>query len=182
MNSTPNTPLPRQPAPDLSFDLTDGTRWSLADQNPDRFTMVVFYRGLHCPVCKKYLKELMQMQSDFAERGTDVVAVSMDTLKRARQSVEDWDLGDLPIGHSLTEAQARAWGLYLSESIKDAEPALFSEPGLFLVESDGTLFYVGINSMPFGRPHLPAMLKAIDFVLQEDYPARGEVPVAQPVL
>jgi alkyl hydroperoxide reductase subunit AhpC len=130
----------------------------------------------------KYLTELTQMQNNFAERGTNVVAVSMDTLKRAGQSVEDWELGDLPVGHSLTEEQARAWDLYLSESIKDAEPDLFSEPGLFLIEPDGTLFYVGINSMPFGRPHLPAMLKAIDFVLEEDYPARGEVPVAQPVL
>jgi hypothetical protein len=28
--------------------------------------------------------------------------------------------------------------------------------------------------MPFARPHLDDLLKAIDFVKEEDYPARGE--------
>lgn len=182
MYNEPQTPLPRQPAPHLAFELTDGTRWTLSDQHPEHFTMVVFYRGLHCPVCKKYLQELTQLQAKFSERGTEVVAVSMDTPKRARKAVEEWDLGDLPVGHSLTEEQARQWGLYLSDAIKDTEPERFNEPGLFLIEPDGTLFYVGINSMPFGRPELAAMLKAIDFVLEENYPARGEVPLSQPVL
>lgn len=170
-----NRPMPRQPAPSLSVELTSGERWTLSEQDPDNFTLIVFYRGLHCPVCKKYLQELTRLQEDYAQRGTDVVAISMDSAKRARKAVQDWNLGSLPVGYGLTEEQAEHWGLYLSESIKDAEPALFSEPGLFLVQPDGTLYYVAINSMPFGRPSLPKMLESIDFILENDYPARGEV-------
>lgn len=169
------TPVPRRKAPELEIELLDGTTWRLSDQEPENFTMLVFYRGLHCPVCKDYLQTLTTHLEDYRERGVDPIAVSMDHRKRAEKSKSDWNLGDFPIGHSLDETTARSWGLYLSNAIKESEPDLFSEPGLFLVKPDGDLYYAAINSMPFGRPHLPTFLKAIDFVLEEDYPSRGEV-------
>ncbi|MEP0549035.1 MAG: peroxiredoxin-like family protein [Rhodothermales bacterium] len=172
-----STPLPRRPAPSLTVDLVGGGSWSLADQEPEQFTLLVFYRGLHCPVCKDYLQTLTDLQADYAERGVDVVAVSMDSEVRARKARMDWDLGDFPLGYDLDAATARAWGLWLSTAIKDAEPDLFSEPGLFLVRPDGELYYAAVNSMPFGRPHLPSFLKSVDFILENDYPARGEVEV-----
>jgi hypothetical protein len=45
---------PRKPVPALDFDTVGGDRWSLAAQKPQNFTMIVFYRGLHCPVCRRY--------------------------------------------------------------------------------------------------------------------------------
>ena len=42
--------MPDSQAPVLSLPLVGGGTWSLADQNPKNFTMVIFYRGLHCPV------------------------------------------------------------------------------------------------------------------------------------
>lgn len=83
---------------------------------------------------------------------------------------------------SVRAQQARARGLFLSRGIKDAEPELFSEPGLFLVQPpepdapNATLYYAAVNSMPFGRPAFGDLLGALDFVLENDYPARGEVP------
>jgi len=61
-----------------------------------------------------------------------------------------------------------------SLAIKEGEPAQFSEPGLALVRADGTLYAIWIQSMPFARPHLNDVLSAIDFVIKENYPARGE--------
>jgi hypothetical protein len=37
--------MPRQSVPSLEFDLLGGGRWSLAEQKPRHFTMIVFYRG-----------------------------------------------------------------------------------------------------------------------------------------
>ncbi|MFN7087813.1 MAG: AhpC/TSA family protein, partial [Burkholderiales bacterium] len=54
------------------------------------------------------------------------------------------------------------------------EPALFSEPGVFLVRPDRTLYWAAVQTMPFARPHFRDMLAAIDFVIKNDYPARGE--------
>lgn len=35
-----------------------GRRLRLAERRPERVTMVVFFRGLHCPVCRAQLAEL----------------------------------------------------------------------------------------------------------------------------
>lgn len=180
MTNPQTPPLPRRPAPPLSFPLTTGETWRLDEQAPERFTLIVFYRGVHCPVCKKYLEELTRMQSRFADRGTEVVAVSMDNEARARKTRQDWDIDGLKLGYALPVEQAQAWGLYLSEAVKEQEPSLFSEPGLFLVRPDGTLYMAVINSMPFGRPRLADVLKSIEYVIENDYPARGEV--AEPAL
>jgi hypothetical protein len=74
----------------------------------------------------------------------------------------------------------RTWGLYISSSRGKTsagveEPALFTEPGLFLVRSDGTLYFASVQTMPFARPHFDEILQALDFVIANDYPARGEV-------
>jgi hypothetical protein len=55
------------------------------------------------------------------------------------------------------------------------EPALFSEPGLFLVRADGTLYFASVQTMPFARPRFVDVVAALDYVIANDYPARGEV-------
>ena len=50
--------LPRKEVPRLRVETTSGMQWDIRDQKPENFTMVIFYRGLHCPVCKSYLEEL----------------------------------------------------------------------------------------------------------------------------
>jgi len=166
-------PTPRTPAPDLSFDTIDGDEWRMADQQPDRFTMVVFYRGLHCPVCRGYLGELEDLLDDFASRGVDVVAVSGDNEERARRAQSEWGLEQLTLGYGLEVDAMREWGLFVSSGIADDEPAEFGEPGLFLIEPDGRVFYGAVNSSPWGRPQLEEVRGGVDFVVENDYPARG---------
>lgn len=170
---------PRQPVPPLEVSTLDGQSWKLTDQAPDNFTMVIFYRGLHCPVCSRYLKGLSDQLGAFKERGVDVIAISCDDRDRAEQTPEKWQLDGLKIGYGLTVDQARAWGLYISNSrgVTSAgieETRQFNEPGLFLVRPDGTLYWAAVQSVPFARPHLDEVLSAVDFIKAKDYPARGE--------
>jgi hypothetical protein len=51
---------------------------------------------------------------------------------------------------------------------------LFSEPGVFLIKPDQTLYYGSTQTMPFARPSFADLLAAVDFAIQKDYPARGE--------
>jgi peroxiredoxin len=60
---------PRQQAPPLEVTTVDRKAWKLADQKPDSFTMMVFYRGLHCPQCSRYVKGLADQLGAFKERG-----------------------------------------------------------------------------------------------------------------
>ena len=74
---------------------------------------------------------------------------------------------------------ARDWGLYLSKGIGKTsvgieEPAVFAEPGLFLVRPDGTLYYGAVQTMPFARPGFADLMMAIDYAIGKNYPARGE--------
>jgi hypothetical protein len=109
-----------------------------------------------------------------SHESTDVIAVSCDDRARAERTVREWDLKGLRIGYGLTIERARGWDLFISNAIKEGEPAQFSEPGLALVKADGTLYAISIQSMPFARPHFNDVLNAIDFVIKENYPARGE--------
>lgn len=171
--------MPRKPVPALTFPLVGGGAWNLADAKPQNFTMVVFYRGLHCPICARYLKDLDTKLPKFAERGVDVVVVSTDPQDRAERAKADWALDNLSVGYGVSIEKAREWGLYVSTSrgktsIGVVEPDLFAEPGLFLIRPDGTLYFGSVQTMPFARPGFQEILGALDFVLANDYPARGE--------
>jgi len=102
------------------------------------------------------------------------VAASTDTQERAQQSKTEWGIEHLPIAYGLSVEQARAWGLFISAGIKDGEPPLFAEPGLFLIRPDQTLYAASIQTMPFARPSFSDVLAAVKFVTEKDYPARGE--------
>lgn len=175
------TPLmPRQPVPDLNLPLVGGGVWSLSAQNPENFTMVVFYRGLHCPVCSAYIGDLNRKARQFQERGVTIVVASSDNEVRAGEAKEKWGLDALDIAYGLPLVEASRWGLYISAgigktSIGIEEPALFSEPGTFLVRPDGTLYFGSVQTMPFARPAFGDILKAVDFAIARNYPARGEV-------
>ncbi|MEP3045933.1 MAG: peroxiredoxin-like family protein [Roseibium sp.] len=171
--------VPRQTVPDLTVEtLTSGT-FNLANDNPDFATLVVFYRGLHCPICATYLKELGRLTADFAEKGVKTIAISSDDEDRTKQMADKVAMPDLRFGYGLPLDVAKAWGLFISTSrgktsIGIMEPDLFSEPGVFLVKPDGTLYFSAIQTMPFVRPHFQEMVGALDFVQKNDYPARGE--------
>ena len=166
---------PQSQAPDLSVQTLDGKQWVLNQQNPDFFTMVVFYRGLHCPLCKKYLEKLNEIQDDLNSKGVQVIAVSMDKEVRARKSRMDWNIDKLNIGFGLSKEAAADWGLFLSNAIAQNEPHLFSEPGLFLIKPDNEVYYANLSSNPWGRPFLPSFVQLMDFLKKSGYPARGEV-------
>ncbi len=165
---------PREQAPELELPLVGGGTFHLADRRPHQFTMVVFNRGLHCPVCQAQLRELDRRLNDLTERGIDVISLSGENAERATRMRDEWGIDRIPLAHGLTEAQMRSWGLFISRGITDDEPALFNEPALFLLRPDGTVYYEAILSMPVGRPRLDDLLGGIDFWAENDYPARGE--------
>ncbi|MBA2675076.1 peroxiredoxin-like family protein [Ramlibacter sp.] len=172
-------PIPRQPAPALQVPLLSGGEFRLADETPERFTLVCFYRGLHCPICASYLKELEKQVPAFAERGVSVVTISGDTEERARAMAGKVGAERLRIGWGLPLEVARQWSLSISASrgktsLGIEEPALFSEPGVFLLRPDQSVYWFSVQSMPFVRPNFAEIVQALDFVIKNDYPARGE--------
>ena len=102
--------------------------------------------------------------------------ISSDDQERASETKEKWGIENLAIGYGLSIDRAREWGLFISTgrgktSVGVEEPPLFSEPGLYLVRPDGTLYASSLNTMPLARPNFGELLKALDFILAEDQPA-----------
>jgi hypothetical protein len=110
---------PRRPVPELAFDTVAGGRWSLGEQTPKNLSMVVFYRGLHCPVCRKYTAELNGMIGDFDKRGISTVITSTDSRERAEQAKEQWGLPGLTVGYGVSIEKAREWGVHLDQPGND---------------------------------------------------------------
>lgn len=175
----PHSLMPRLPVPALAVDMLSGGLLTLQAGRAQNFSLLVFYRGYHCPVCRSYLTELNRLSDEFSQRGVEILVLSSDGKERAQKAKDEWSLGKLDLGFGLSLDVARQWGLYVSTgrgltSTGVEEPGLFSEPGVFLVRPDLTLYWASVQTMPFARPNFTEMLNAIDFVLARNYPARGE--------
>jgi peroxiredoxin len=171
--------FPTEKVPALVVPTNRDEVFDLATQRPENFTLLVFFRGLHCPLCVKYLKELGGLLPELAKRGVNAIAISSDTQERSHEMAAKVGMPDLLFGYGLPLQMARDWGLYISKGIGKTsagieEPALFAEPGLFLVRSDGTLYYGAVQTMPFARPGFADLMLAIDYAIGKNYPARGE--------
>lgn len=171
--TTPTPLMPRERVPALDLPMVGGGRYVLGAKPAQRFDLLVFYRGLHCPVCTKYLTELERLAPEFEKRGVRSVAISADNSESAMEMAEKVKASLVSFAFDLPLSVARAWGLYLSTG-REGEPALFNEPGVFLVRPDETLYYGATQTMPFARPAFSDLLGAVDYAIAKDYPARGE--------
>jgi len=177
--------IPRQQAPQLALPLAGGGVYDLALETPRLFSMLVFYRGLHCQQCHAYLVELDAMLHEFEKRGVSTVAISCDGAERGERTPADWGLKNLRIAHGLTPRKARDWGLFLTEGRPRkeglSEPPICCEPGLFLIGPDKTLFFSAIQNMPFARPRFADLIEGFEFMFSKGYfidkecPAKGEL-------
>ena len=173
-----------EPLPSIVLPLVGGGTHDLAARVDSRhWKLVVVYRGLHCPLCTKYLLELETLQTTLAEQRIEVVAVSADTREKAESRVEQSGL-TLPVAYDLSIAQMVQFGLYISDPASEKETDRpFAEPGVFAINEEGLLQLVDISNAPFLRPELDAVLGGIGYVRKpqaeradpygKSYPIRG---------
>lgn len=163
-----------QAFPNLDVATLGGGRMTLgAPQGGHDWQLVVVYRGLHCPICKRYIAQLDALTAQFAKLGVDVVTVSGDPVEKAQAFADEKEI-TMPVGYDLSVAQMHQLGLYVSEPRGPQETdRAFPEPGLFVINADGHAQIIDISNAPFARPDLEGLLGGIKFVRANDYPIRG---------
>ncbi|MEZ5707351.1 MAG: redoxin domain-containing protein [Burkholderiaceae bacterium] len=142
----------------------------------ETFDLLVFYRGLHCPICAKYLLELERLAPEFASRGVQVVAISSDSQERGQLMAEKIKAAGVRVAYGLVFTPAPQWGLYISTSrgttsIRSGRARLVQRARV-LMRPDGTLAWCGAGHARCAR--VPGPVGRDQFAAGQDYPARGE--------
>ncbi|WP_299725367.1 redoxin domain-containing protein [uncultured Tateyamaria sp.] len=166
-------PKPRVGAPigEMTWALIGGGEVSVG-QAKDRWTMLLVYRGKHCPRCKRFLNKLNAALPAWTAV-MDVVVVSADSKDKAQADMDEFGWG-FDLAYGLSEAQMRALGLYVSDPLSEAETThRFAEPGAFGIRPDGSLMLVNISNGPAARPDLDELLDGMIFNIENDRPVRG---------
>ncbi|MCF2904232.1 redoxin domain-containing protein [Octadecabacter sp. CECT 8868] len=156
----------------MSFPKLGGGELSVGGEN-DKWTLFIVYRGKHCGRCKKYLKILNDMRSDWADAGFDVAVVSADTEAKAQADVAEFGW-EFDLGYGLTEEQMGILGVYVSDPLSPTETdRRFAEPGVFVLRPDGSILLISISNGPSARPDLVELLDGMIFTIKNDRPPRG---------
>ncbi|MGB5556840.1 MAG: redoxin domain-containing protein [Paracoccaceae bacterium] len=139
----------------------------------ENWTLLVVYRGKHCPRCKKYLNILNDMREAWAAAGFDIAVVSADPQDKAKADQDEFGWG-FDLGYGLTESQMDTLGLYVTEPLSPSETdRRFAEPGTFVIRPDGSLLMIAISNGPSARPELGELLDGMIFTKDNDRPPRG---------
>lgn len=157
---------------EVSFAKVGGGDAISVGQSKDRWTMLIVYRGRHCPRCKRFLNKLNAVLPSWTDV-MDVVVVSGDTQEKAEADLAEFGW-DFDLCYGMTVPQMRSLGLYVTNPLSDAETTTqFAEPGAFAIRPDGSLMLVDISNGPAARPDLEELLDGMKFNIENDRPVRG---------
>ena len=139
----------------------DGTVTLGRPRKGSTWQLILVYRGIHCPLCTKYLAQWNYLLPTLEHLNIDLVAVSADTEERVKAHLTSMKLG-FDVGYGLTVKQMKSLGLYISNPKRPEEaPGPFSEPAMFAVLEDGTLRIAELASSPFLRPDIQTILRGL---------------------
>lgn len=138
----------------------------------DQRRLILVYRGLHCPICKTYLRAWQDHLPALADENVALYAISGDSREKAAAFAAEVGL-DFPIGYDLSVDAMRKLGLYVTEPLAHETDRPFPEPGLFLVDKAGNAHIIEIANAPFVRPDPALILRGLAVIRTRDYPIRG---------
>ncbi len=157
----------------VSFKRLNGPDYTFG--TPGSWQALFVIRGQHCPICKAYLAEIEARRDAFVDRGVSVAAVSADSEAQTKQIAEAAK-PSFPLLYGLDEATMRNLGLYISEPRSAQETDhRYPEPALFVVNPEGKLHLIDIANAPFLRPDLDRLVRGLGFLIERNYPIRGNL-------
>ncbi len=164
--------------PAITLPTLSGDQITLGQGGASDWHVVVVYRGLHCPICKKYLSQLESLQSQFADAGADVIAVSADPQDKAQRMADETG-ARFPVAYDLSLEQMQSLGLFISDPLPGETDRPFAEPGLFVVNAQGIAQLVDVANAPFLRPDLDGLPGGLAFLKAKNHPVRGTYSAGQ---
>ncbi|MFI3256615.1 MAG: redoxin domain-containing protein [Psittacicella sp.] len=168
--------VPGSKFPDILVKTLDDRAVNLKDAQDNNWKLVVIYRGQHCPKCTQYLNALEVLKDSFISSGIEIIAVSADSKEQLESAMKEKYKISFPIAYGLSIDNMKALGVYMSypRSPKESDH-IFSEPAIFVINSEGNVQIIDISNIPFARPDFSDLLNGINFIRdpKQNYPIRG---------
>src|SRR6267378_2769578 len=108
--------VPEDTMPGFEAGLVGGRAWRLAEEHPSKLALLAFYRGVHCPICRRWLGELERLVPRFTEHGVSVIALSCDTRERAERAKREWRLDELRVGYGVNPDDGTLYAAWVQSS------------------------------------------------------------------
>ena len=120
-----------QKVPELEVNILDNKQWKLSEDTFTNMKLVVFYRGLHCPLCKAYIGELDKIIYEFSQLDIEVIAISGDSQEKAKLTKAKWGLKDITIGYNHSVDSMRQWDFIFLKELFPANHLYLTNPVFF---------------------------------------------------
>jgi peroxiredoxin len=133
---------------------TDAKEVVLTDLITDKQTVLIFYRGGWCPYCNLHLKDLQSIESDVIKAGYQIIAISPDTPKKLKESMDKSGLRYKLVNDSQTDAirqfgiaykAPEQYGNVLSSASDNQNPDVLPVPSVFVLNRQGEIIFEYIN-------------------------------------
>ena len=147
--------------PDVTLQSASGETVKLRSLTQDELSIIVFYRGGWCPYCNTQLAGLAEIESQLADMGYQIIAISPDSpenLKSAEKKGElnyelysdsDFEAIDaFEIGFTLapeTLKQYKDYGIDLAEVSGGENENRLPVPAVFIAGPDNVIRFVYAN-------------------------------------
>src|SRR5258708_39144540 len=131
--------------PTITASRVGGGEISIPEDLAGRWAVLLFYRGHWCPYCRQQLLDFQRARAQLNELGAEIVALSVDSLEQAQQTVERHRL-TFPVLYGLDAPEAAA---AIRASINEPPPYLPATQ--FVLRPNGTLAISVYSSSAIGR-------------------------------
>jgi len=164
--------------PDATVQDSAGRFLSLAALAADKPTLVLFYRGGWCPYCNAQLAGLQEIESELAELGVQVLALSPEPADRLKegedkgryQLLSDRNLEAMQafgVAYALDEQTAERYKGKLGARLKldGEERVILPVPAAYLLDAEGRVQFSYVNPNFRVRVHPQLILTAARLML-----------------
>ena len=130
--------------PDVTLKTVDGKSFALRAETSAKPTVIIFYRGGWCPYCNAHLADVQKAEKDLLAMGYQILAISPDTAKALRSTMDD----DKLTYTLLSDADMHATGAFgLAYGIDDATMEKYKSFGVPLTAQHEGRFWLPVPAV-----------------------------------
>ena len=149
--------------PTITAARVDGGTMTIPQDLEGKWAVLLFYRGHWCPYCRQQLMDFQRMSEQLHEIGAEVVALSVDPLEQATQTVSRHNL-TFPVLYGLDAHEvAQKIGAVINED------PLFLQATGFVLRPDGKIAVSVYSSGAIGRFVAADTINFIKYIQQQGH-------------